>query len=151
MTWILAILRRGGADQRGVAAIELALALPILVLLSLGAYDVSRMVEARIDLQQAAAQVTSLALARPVAGDDVDHLERIAMEVADLPADKVSVEPKLYCGDVARDSYSGSCEPGVEQARYLEVELRSSYHPMWRHFGIGETIDMTIARKVRLQ
>src|SRR3546814_10220471 len=52
-------------DRRGVAAIELAFTLPVLTFLSLGAFDVARMLSAQIDYPQAAAEVASLALARP--------------------------------------------------------------------------------------
>src|SRR3546814_4004783 len=41
-------------DRRGVAAIELAFTLPVLTFLSLGAFDVARMLSAQIDYQQAA-------------------------------------------------------------------------------------------------
>src|SRR3546814_12401319 len=81
-------------DRRGVAAIELAFTLPVLTFLSLGAFDVARMLSAQIDYQQAAAEVASLALARPPQSDTA-YLQQAAMSASGLTEEKRSDERRV--------------------------------------------------------
>src|SRR3546814_7414177 len=90
-------------DRRGVAAIELAFTLPVLTFLSLGAFDVARMLSAQIDYQQAAAEVASLALARPPQSDTA-YLKQAAMSASGLTEDKVTVATSLTCNGTASNS-----------------------------------------------
>jgi Flp pilus assembly protein TadG len=144
---LLPRLRALLADREGLAAIELAFTLPVLTFLSLGAFDVSRMLSTQLDYQQAAAEVASLALARPPQSDTT-YLKDAAMTASGLASDKVTVATSLTCNGTASNS---SCTTGQEQARYVTVTLNGQYVPLWTHFGVNNTINLTISRKVRYQ
>src|SRR3546814_20687167 len=90
-------------DRRGVAAIELAFTLPVLTFLSLGAFDVARMLSAQIDYQQAAAEVASLALARPPQSDTA-YLTQAALSASGLTEAKVAVDTSRTCTGTAYNS-----------------------------------------------
>lgn len=134
-------------DRRGVAAIELAFTLPVLTFLSLGAFNVARLLSAQIDYQQAAAEVASLALARPPQSDTA-YLKQAAMTASGLTEDKVTVATSLTCNGTASNS---NCASGQEQARYVIVTLNGQYAPLWTHFGVSQTINLDVVRKVRYQ
>src|SRR3546814_13999398 len=95
-------------DRRGVAAIELAFTLPVLTFLSLGAFDVARMLSAQIDYQQAAAEVASLALARPPQSDTA-YLKQAAMSASGLTEDKVTVATSLTCNSAEERRVGKEC------------------------------------------
>lgn len=134
-------------DERGTAAIELAFTLPILLLLSVGAFDVSMLIAKQIDYQQAAAEVASLALARPPQADTA-YLKTAVATAAGLDESKVTITTSLKCNGVASNS---SCTVGQEQARFVTLTMQGQYVPVWTHFGIDHTIDMTVTRTIRYQ
>src|SRR3546814_409238 len=88
------------ADHRGLAAIELAFTLPVLTLLSLGAFDISRMLSTQIEYQQAAAEVASLAIARPPQSD-TSYLKTVAAAASGLPESQVTAVLSLTCNGTA--------------------------------------------------
>lgn len=135
------------ADQRGVAAIELGMTLPILTMLSLGAFDVSRMIAQRIDYQQTTAEVASLAVARPPQ-TDTTYLKDAAVSASGLPASDVTVTTSLTCDGTVSNSV---CTSTQEQARYVTLTLNGQYVPLWTHFGVDQTVSMTVTRTVRYQ
>ena len=69
MSLRLAKLRRLARDAKGIALIEFALSLPIIMALTFGAIDVARLVINRLTLQQASAEVASLIIVRPPEDD----------------------------------------------------------------------------------
>src|SRR3546814_6114488 len=81
------------------------------------------MLSAQIDYQQAAAEVASLALARPPQSDTA-YLKQAAMSASGLTEDKVTVATSLTCNGTASNS---NCASGQEQARYVTVTLNGQY------------------------
>ena len=141
------LVRRCLSDERGVAVIELAFTVPVLALLALGAFDVSRMLSTQMDYQQSAAEVASLAIARPPQSDTT-YLKTAAVSASGLAASDVTVTTSLTCNGTVSNS---ACASGQEQARYVTITLNGEYAPMWTHFGISQTADLTVVRKVRYQ
>lgn len=135
------------ADQRGLAVIELAMTLPVLTMLSIGAFDVSRMIATQIDYQQAAAEVASLAIARPPQSDTA-YLKTAAAAASGLNEADITVTTKITCNGV--DS-NANCASGQEQARYVTLTMNGQYVPVWTHFGIDDTVNLTVTRVVRYQ
>lgn len=145
--WKSPKLRALIADRRGTAAVELAMTLPILTLLSIGAFDISRMIATRIDYQQAAAEVASLAVARPPQGDTT-YLKNAAASASGLDASKITVTTKLECNGTTSNS---ECSSGQEQARFVTMTFNGQYTPVWTHFGVENTVNMTVSKTIRYQ
>src|SRR3546814_14763109 len=72
-----------------------------LTMLSIGAFDVSRMIATQIDYQQAAAEVASLAIARPPQSDTA-YLKTAAASASGLDEEDITVTTKITCDGVDR-------------------------------------------------
>ncbi len=138
------------ADSRGMAAVELALALPCILLLTLGAASVSSMVAMRNDLQQAAAQAAAMAIANPPQAGDMSTVKAVAVGASGLAADKVAVTTRMTCDGIETTDVNG-CSGTQEQARYVVISLNASFAPAWRHFGLPASVPIQVSREVRYQ
>ena len=150
MRTLFTMLGRLKRDSRGLAAMELGLALPVLTALGVGAIVGTRMVAQRIDYQQAAAEVASLALARaPASTGDTAYLKSAVVAASGLSGDKVTVSMTLTCDGTL--SASSTCASSQEQARFVSLRLAGSYTPLWTAFGVGGPVPMVVTRTVRIQ
>lgn len=131
------------SDTAGVAVTELALVLPVLLLLLLGMIDVSRMFAARLTLEQAAQRTTDLALARPPSSSDT-YLRDEAMAVADVPAENVTIELILECNGVPQADYSGSCPQGSFAGRYASVSIVKQAEPIFDWTSLSQVLGLQL-------
>ncbi len=109
-----------GRDHRGVATIELAFVLPMLLLLMLGTIDLSQIIAAKLDLEQAAQRTTDYALAVPPISQNGVQLRLEAMAAAGVPAQNVTVELFLECNGVRQTNFIALC-PSETKARFVKV------------------------------
>lgn len=151
MTRLRAFIESLAGRQDGVAAIEFCLTLPLMLALTFGVYDVSRMISARIDFQQAVSEGAGLAIAQPPQITTVPIRAAVA-SAAKVPASQVSVTVELRCNDVAMPADTLTCaDPDDERARFVSISVRGSFVPTWTHFALDRTINMRVARTVRVQ
>lgn len=119
-------IRRGlagiGRDRRGLATIELALVLPVLLLMMLGTIDYSQIVAARLDLEQAAQRTTDYALSVPPISQSGTDLRREAMAASGLPTGNVTVDLFLECNGVRQTNFLAPC-PSQIKARYARIVI----------------------------
>ncbi len=135
------------SNQDGVAVIELAIAAPVLVTMSLGMFDVANAVAQRNSMQQASAEVALLVMAKPPANGNVDYLKAAAAEATGLDMEDIDAEITHFCNDVEQETLD--CEEDEDSASYVVVNLNDSYTPIWVNFGVGGPIDMSVTRKTR--
>ncbi len=110
-------------DTAGTGALELALGLPILMLLLVGMIDVSRMVTARIDAEQAAQRATDFALAsRPTNGNG-SYIKDEAASDPDVDANDVTVDIFLECDGTRQQDFRSMCASTQDTARFVNVEI----------------------------
>jgi len=95
---VAALSRRVRADRRGQAAVELALALPIVVVFVLGVFQVALVARDQLAIELAAREA---ARAAAVSADPAGAAQSAADRVADLDPLHVSV---VVGGDVVRVS-----------------------------------------------
>ena len=147
---IIRIARRLRRSGDGVAAIEFCLTLPILLMLTFGAYDVSRMIAARIDYQQAVTETAGLAIAQPPRSNDFGYLIAAAADAADVAPGNVAITRELRCNRVVTSAVT--C-PSVsdERAWYVSITINANYVPFWTHFAIRRTVPLRVSRTVRVQ
>lgn len=138
--------RRAGiaSDTAGVAITELALVLPLLLLLLLGMIDVSRMVAARLTLEQAAQRTTDLALARPPSSSDT-YLRDEAMAVAGVPAENVEVDLILECDGTRQADYTESCPEGTFMGRYVRVSIVKQADPIFDWTSLSQILGLQLS------
>ncbi|MDP3907505.1 TadE/TadG family type IV pilus assembly protein [Novosphingobium sp.] len=131
-------------------AIETALIAPVIVLLSLGAFQISSMVARQSELQGAVAEAQAIALAvDPDTSEKRQTLREVIMASANLEADKVSVAAVYRCNDSAAYVTAVSeCAANAKVTSYVKITITDEYEPIWTKFGIKNSIDFNIERYV---
>ena len=139
-------------DTRGTMLIETAIVAPVLVLMSLGAFQVSTMVARQSELQSAAAEASAIALA---ATPDTDAkratLKSIIMTSSGLPSNKVTVAAARRCGTNSTFTNGNTCGTGQKVSTYVRINLTDTYTPAWTSFGLGSPINYNVTRYVMLK
>jgi Flp pilus assembly protein TadG len=110
-------------DNAGTGVMELALALPVLLLLLLGTIDTSRMIADKLDMEQAAQRTTDYALAKRPDSSNGTYLQNEAASAAGVPTSDVTVDIWLECDGVRQTDFSTACAAGQQQARYASVTI----------------------------
>jgi|GEM_PF-7131650 len=143
----LLALRR---SERGVAALEFCIVLPVLLLLLLGTFDVSRLIARRVDLQQAVTETVGLAIAQPPQdGQNLAYLQNAAAAAAGVPASNVTVVRQARCNNVVANTLA--CPNQSQFALYVSITISGTYTPNWRHFGVSATVPMVVSRTLRIR
>lgn len=110
-------------DSRGALLVETAIAAPILILLALGSYDVSRLVTRQIELQSGVADAESIVLAANAgAQTDTVQLATILADSLKLPGSNVSVSRLFRC-DANSDLVASTenCSSGAVISSYTNA------------------------------
>ncbi|WP_333605456.1 TadE/TadG family type IV pilus assembly protein [Novosphingobium sp.] len=144
--------RRLAADNRGAALIEAAVIAPVLVLLAIGGFEVSRMVSRQSELQSGASDAEAIALAANAgAATDTTTLKSILMSKLSLSSDQVDVTKRYRC-DAATTlvNSADSCSGGAVVSTYVEIQLRDTFTPIWSRIGVAGTLNYNVDRLVQL-
>lgn len=119
-------LRRLRGDDGGVALVEMALSLPLLMLLCLGMIDISRLVTAKIDLEQSALQATDLVLAKRPSSNKTAAYQKEAADAAGVATSQVTVEFILECDGIKASAFDDECADGETVARFAYVSIHDN-------------------------
>lgn len=141
---LLTPLRR---DQRGTMVIETAIVAPVLVLMSLGAYDVSRLLAKQSELDAIAEQGAGIALAsKPDTSAKRSTLQQILVASSGLSSSDVTVTEAYRCNSAtAFVTSSSSCSSGVV-SNFVRISLTTTLTPTWTQFGVGSPITYRVNR-----
>lgn len=139
-------------DTRGTSVIETALVAPVMILMSLGTFQVSDVVSRQHELDTGADQATAMVLAgwaNPT--QQRTALQQMLQASLGLQASQIVIAAKYRCGTTTTyvDS-AGTCAIGTIEATMLQIRLTDRYTPMWTSFGIGAPIDLTVQRMVQV-
>jgi len=137
-------------DARGSMAIETAFVVPILVMLSVGAFEASSMVARQTELQTAADEAAQIALISPP--NDANERVKLAEVIqasAGLTNQQVTVTRMFRCStDAALVEDATDCDEGEPVTGYIQIDMTDSYDPIWTEIGIGSGIDYNVTRTV---
>lgn len=147
------LLRRVLRDSTASMTIELAAVAPVLVLMSVGTFEVSTMVSRQQELQSAASEGETIALAAAASeqATSIQAIEDIIETSMDLDDDQVTLTPQFRCND--SDTLVNSqadCMVDDIVTSYLKLELTDTYAPVWTQFGIGTSFTYDVQRMVQL-
>lgn len=137
-------------DARGSMAIETAFVVPILVMLSVGAFEASSMIARQTELQTAADEAAQIALVSPPneAAEQTKLVEVIQASTG-LTTQQVSVARKYRCStDEALVDDATTCDEDEPVTGYVQIDMTDSYEPIWTEIGIGSGIDYNVTRTV---
>lgn len=147
----MTLIHRLRMDRRGTVLVETAIAAPFLVLVMLGAFDVSRMVARQTELQEVAAEVASIAMASAPDAQGLATIKTIAVQTANVPTDNVELTQYYRCNsDTTLQTSKTSCSTGAEVSTMLKVRIRSTYTPVWTRFGVGAPVSLDVSRLVQV-
>jgi Flp pilus assembly protein TadG len=149
MTSVRSFLARLGQNQAGAMLIESAIVTPVLILLSLGAYQVSTLVARDSELVGAMAEAESMVLAAELDTEEKRAtLKEILVDSTDIPADNISVLQAFRCDASTSYVMTNSCEVGSKVSSYIKITIEDTYNPIWLKFGIGEPFDYEVERYI---
>ena len=146
---LFSCLRR---DERGAMMIETAIVAPVLILMSMGAFQISQVIARQSELQGAMAEASAIAVsAPPDTADERTVLKNIIVASTSLDAADVVVSERYRCG--VATSYVNAADDcvGSEVATYVLIELNDTYTPVWTQWGFGEPLDFNVNRYVMVK
>ena len=139
------------SDESGLAAVELALVLPFLVLLLAGLVDVSRMVSRNMEVQSAAQAGVDHALRHGWNEPEVREaiVGATATPVAADPA------PRLIKGCVSGstvvETNAPTCATGEPAGDYVAVSASAAFEPLlpWPGIALNRSLSASIVSRIR--
>jgi Flp pilus assembly protein TadG len=148
-------LRRMGSDERGAAAIELALTAPMLALAVIGIVDLSNAFSRKLGLEQGVQRAIEKIMQTTGTTTVAETLKsEVACQVNGLDtaglcksspvtAADITVKYRLECRDsggtltytytttTVTDFDAQSCSSTSKEARYIEVAAKDAYYPLF--------------------
>ena len=166
-------------DTAGTFAIETAFAAPVLITLALGTFEVGSIVSRQQELQSAALEGETIALAVNQGAEiEISELEEIIRDSVGLRDDQVSIERYYRCdadeetvalpiqcaeagaegadpaasetGEESADDDSAAADEEPIISSYIRIRITDTYTPVWTNFGVGKPIDFDVDRSVML-
>nr|WP_282098846.1 TadE family protein [Qipengyuania sphaerica] len=140
-------------DEEGSVVIETAFVLPVLLILGLGGFEVSRLVSRNNELQIAVAEAAAVVLASlPEDQADIDQLEDIIEASSGLADSNVTLAKKYRCNaDSSLVANVSSCtDPTAVISEFIEITISDWYTPIWTDFGIGDQVNYDFTRRVQI-
>jgi len=138
------------ANERGTVAIETAFVVPVLLLMTLGAFEGSMMVARQVELQNAAAEASQIALAAAPTDEAARATVKQVIETStDLPPENVDVLERYRCD--TQDAYvAESTVCPSYYARFIQIEIRDQYVPSWAQITNLGAVDYNVVRMVQV-
>jgi Flp pilus assembly protein TadG len=128
---IRSMLHRLKRDERGAAVIELALAAPVLALMTVGIADLSNGFNRKLNLEQASQRAIEKVMQTTGTTTVEATIIAEAAAQAKVPVSNVSVAYQLECNGTKQTNPSGTCAAGQKEARYIMVTVTDKYTPMF--------------------
>lgn len=137
-------------DCKGSMVIETAIVAPVLVVLSIGGFEVSAMVARQTELQSAAAEAVAIVMAAsPETQTQIDQIESVVEKSSDLAEENVNFLLKYRCGTGAKSADATACDPDLVTT-FIRIEMTDRYTPIWTHYGFGEGLEYKVNRTVQI-
>jgi len=149
---LFARLLRLPRDKRGTTVIEVAILAPVLIIMALGGFDVSRMIARQHELQSGAGDAEQIVLAAASGtSTDVDTIKSVLAHTLNIPNDDshITVTKLFRCGTTTT-LQSTVCGDGIYESTYLQVTFNDTYSPLWAQFGIGGPVNYQVRRLVQI-
>lgn len=153
MMGLRSLLKAMHCDAAGTMIIETAIIAPVLILLSLGAYQVSSLVARHSELQSAMGVAESVALAsQPDTDEKRTTLKNIIAASTGLAAANIQVAGAYRCNSAQTVFVAeSSCSAGDKVSRYVKVQLNDNFAPVWREFGMGDDVTLRLERYILIE
>ena len=140
------------SDLRGSMAIETAFVAPILIMMTLGTFEIGTVVARQHELQSAANEAEIIVIATNSGAEvEIATIKEIIMNSVDLPAESITLVREYRCSlNSGKTRDKGNCPEGALISEFLEITITDSYTPTWTAFGVGKAIDFSVDRSVQI-
>lgn len=138
--------------QVGSMAIETAILAPVLVGLSIGAFEIGSLIARQTELQTAAAEAAAIVRAStPATSQERLAIRNVVATSTQLYSWQVSVVEIYRCADSTSYVTSAeSCSSGVVVNKFIRVAIWDYYEPIWAQFGLGSSLTFNVTRTVQV-
>lgn len=138
-------------DTRGAVVIETAIVTPLLLLFALGAIDYGTMLARQIELQNAMAEASQIALAAaPTDAAARQTVKEVLQTSTGLTTDQVSIVEKYRCGTTdAYEDDSDVCGT-APYSRFIQIQVVETHTPVWSKITDSKGVDFNIIRMVQV-
>ena len=152
--WLAGSLRRIAGDHAGSMAIETALVAPVLVMMSVGSFEVSRMVSRQQELQNGVEEAQAIALAANMGAEtNTQQLATILKDSLSLTTSQVTVTKMYRCNHsttVSTTVPSGCDDDSDKLSTYVKIQLHDTFTPIWSKIGVKRAVNYNVTRMVEL-
>lgn len=139
-------------DARGAMMIETAIVAPVLILMSMGAFQISQVVARQTDLQNAEAEASTIALASPPdTAAKRATLKDIIVASTGLTASQVTITEKFRCGSAATYVDAASSCGSTKVSQFVLIQLDDTYTPVWTQWGFSQPLRFNVDRYVMIK
>jgi len=145
-------IRRGLGDS-GVAAIELALATPVLLLMVTGSFDFGRVLYQEHRLEAAARAGTQYAMQNTTTQTDTDSIAAAVRADANDTANSLTVASSVCTcpNGTAICSASANCTGSTVAGTYVKVKVSMAYSTLVRYPFVSSPISLSGQSLIRVQ
>lgn len=152
MRKLIAFARQLTRDRAGSTVIETALVLPPLLIMSMGTFEVSRMVARQNELQKAANEARDVVLASiPDTDAKKTTLQQVLMTSTGLTSDHVTVAQVYRCSSGTTFVTATTSCGGGAWSTYIQVTLTDTYTPAWTSIlKLGSSASYNVVRQVQI-
>lgn len=137
-------------DERGTSMIELAIVAPVLAGLMLGMVDVSLLVQRRLEMQEATAQLANIAASTPPTALTLDGLRTAGARLANVSEDQITLGLGIRCNNGPIQAPDTVCELGQQSSNMLTIQLQDQFGPGNGGIGFLSGVHFNIAREVQI-
>lgn len=137
-------------DDRGTSLIELAIVAPVLAGLMLGMVDVSLMVQRRLEMQEATAQLANIAASTPPTALTLAGLRTAGARLAHVPEDQVTLGLGVRCNNGPIQPVGTVCDAGQQSSNMLTIRLQDQFGPGNGGIGFLSGVHFNIMREVQI-
>lgn len=127
----------------GQSAVELAMAIPILLLLLLGAVEMGRMYYASLTADDAARAGVEYGAQSLATASDINGMETTAVnDSKDVSGMTATASQWCECGDGTKKTCGDAmCSSGTESV-YVEVDTQMQFHTLLNYPGITSSVSI---------
>lgn len=147
------------AASAGTMAVELSLVAPVLLLVMLGVFEVSQIIDSQLTLQNAARAGTNQALIRPPVQGDVSDIVTAVRRT--LPAAwrasqgeaaaQIIATLECQCTNGAAISCGAACAFGLSKQTYVSVRVARPHTLHFQSLALPGSVELSASSIVRLQ
>lgn len=154
------VLRRFAPSEDGAALVEFALAVPILVMLAIGAFDFGMAFQQKHHLAAAAQAGAQMAVQeRSLNEVDLADVDARVQQEAGTTGNPLTVASRYYCAcpEGGNDDWDCSTSPtpcaagtGRPPLQYIEVDVQRQVDLVFSYPGVAETIPLRATATMRV-